>query len=233
MKIFPVVHINNPETAVEQANLAYDEGADGVYLIDHRMTSGDTKLFNVFNALAEQRGDDAYLGVNLLGLSAEKAMVRIDSAVEGRSLVRTPDGLWSDDTLSSFDPFEAYRSLKNSHVASMRFLGGVTFKYTDRFTENPDFAASDTRWLSPAVDVVTTSGKGTGSPPSVAKIAAMKLATDKPLAVASGISLENIADYEGIVDEILAASSVETESYSGVFDPVKLRALIAAAHSLS
>lgn len=36
MRVYPVVHINTPEVAVEQATLAIELGADGVYLIDHQ-----------------------------------------------------------------------------------------------------------------------------------------------------------------------------------------------------
>ena len=60
----------------------------------------------------------------------------------------------------------------------------------------------------------------------------MKHAVSRDLAVASGISIENIADYQGIVDEVLVSSSVETAPYSGVFDPFRLHAFIRAAHEL-
>jgi phosphoribosylanthranilate isomerase len=52
------------------------------------------------------------------------------------------------------------------------------------------------------------------------------------LAVASGLSIENIDDYAGLIDEVLVASSVETKPYSGVFDTAKLKQFIDKAHSL-
>lgn len=116
----------------------------------------------------------------------------------------------------------------------MRILGGVAFKYTRTFTNNPELAAQEVRTLYGATDVVTTSEEGTGTAPPVAKIQKMKIASaDKPLAVASGIKLENIGDYENIVDEVLVASSVETSPYSGIFDRDKLKAFIRKAHNLA
>ena len=78
----------------------------------------------------------------------------------------------------------------------------------------------------------TTSGSGTGIPPTVAKLRAMREAAARPIAVASGISSSNIGNYESLVDEILVASSVETAPYSGVFEMAALARTIEAAHGL-
>lgn len=52
----------------------------------------------------------------------------------------------------------------------------------------------------------------------------------QPLAIASGMAVDDIEAFQGVVDEILVASSVETGLYSGVFDKRKLHALIDSAH---
>lgn len=231
MKVYPVVHINSPEVAVEQAELAYDLGADGVFLIDHRPEETPQKTYKVFNAL--NAADPArYVGVNLLGYTAQQAADELQFALQVQELDRAPDALWNDDVLSEINPRSFLENLKQRKALSnMQYLGGIAFKYTPEYTDDPVMAAIYVKELESSVDVVTTSGAGTGSAPPVAKIAAMKEAASKPLAVASGISLENIADYKGIVDQVLVASSVETSPYSGVFDKDKLEAFIAAAHS--
>lgn len=233
MKVFPVVHINTPEVAVVQAKSALDFGADGVYLIDHN-GSADT----VFDTLEQLRSErpDSYAGVNLLGYSALGAVRKLQERMEF-GVHEVPSALWIDDIRDYRGyPAELPKQIKDSdpHLHSLRILGGVAFKYTRTFTENPDLAAQEVRMLYNATDVVTTSGSGTGTAPSVVKIQAMKIASgDKPLAVASGISLENIDKYDSIVDEVLVASSVETSPYSGVFDSKKLKAFIRKAHRLA
>lgn len=230
MKVFPVVHINEVEVAATQASLALDAGADGVYLIDHRGVSEDT-LFTTFNAL-DSRRTDSYIGINILQRGPTDAMSLIARAVQKGWLSRAPDALWSDDADEYLHTPGDAKWLKdnNKYIRTMRFLGGVAFKYTVSYTDDPLQARTEVDRLRSAVDIVTTSGKGTGHPPSVAKIRAMKDEARGPLAVASGISIENIDEYRGIVDEVLVASSVETEPYSGVFDPDKLSAFIQRAH---
>lgn len=229
MKVFPVVHINDRDIAVEQARTAIGLGADGVYLISHGGGSGE--VLDVLDRV-RHREPVAFLGVNLLGHSTESALRQIHEY--GGSTGIFANGLWSDDIMEYGDqPSRAIRyKAQHPELAQVALLGGVAFKYTPRHTEDPAAAASAARQLEPFVDVVTTSGPGTGMSPQPAKIAAMKHAIGKPLAVASGIGLDNIDDYAGTADQILVASSVETEPYSGIFDATTLAKFIAIAHDI-
>ncbi len=238
MKVFPVVHINSPEIAVQQTHVAFDHGADGVYLIGHGL-SPETVLNTYAQARAEYPTE--YIGVNLLGLNAIRAVEKT-AEFANKSGIVAPSGLWTDDARTPEGvPATRAMEIKDTHdaLARMRLLGGVAFKYRPTFTENPEQAAEEVRDLIDAVDVVTTSGAGTGTPPTFAKIAAMKAAAgSKPLAVASGISLDNMKDYVNkdgspLIDEILVASSVETAPSSGLFDQATLQAFIKQARNLS
>lgn len=234
MKVFPVVHINSPEVAHHQANLALEYGADGVYLIEH--PGGPAEI--VLEALERLKTErpDSYVGVNLLGFTALEAVQKIHTFSDEHALA-IPSGLWVDDlrNTNGVAPEAAFER-KNTlpRLRGMRLLGGVAFKYTPTFTDDPILAVNEVRVLRSATDVITTSGSATGSAPSVAKITSMKAAAGTtPLAVASGISLENIERYRECVDEVLVASSIETAPYSGTFDEAKLKAFIDKAHSLS
>lgn len=238
MEIFPVVHIGeNLNEAARQAHIAHELGAKGVYLIDHHNGSRDTRpLFQLVNAI---KTEDAsrYVGVNILGFGPEAAIRHISEEFEeGDDLQFVPDSLWNDDMRHGrLDPMQAMR-LKSfrPELADLSIHGGVAFKYTRTFTEDPETASAEVTVLKDTVDVVTTSGAGTGTPPSVEKIAAMKQAIgEQKLAVASGISLDNIHKYQGILDQILVASSVETYPGSGVFDKRELQDFIDAARELA
>ena len=62
---------------------------------------------------------------------------------------------------------------------------------------------------TPYMDVVTTSGPGTGHAAAVAKIRLMKQALgDFPLAIASGVTPENVADYLPYADCFLVATGI-------------------------
>lgn len=265
MKIYPVVHANNIEQTVEQAGLAFEAEADGVFLIDHSLNS---KLFlpKAYNAVREHHPDE-FVGLNFLQAPDALSAYAITETLRRRGIIeKRPSGLWVDDAAGrvredSADPevsddveywnelWDDHTILKDEELDRLRILkderrfswnmrriklfGGTAFKYTAHYTDDPELAAGQARQIKPFVDVVTTTGAGTGSAPDAGKIRAMKEASGrKELAIASGVSMLNIEQYRGIADSILVASSVEVVPYSGIFDETRLRSLIHIAHSL-
>ncbi len=76
------------------------------------------------------------------------------------------------------------------------------------------------------MDVVTTSGPGTGHAVHVDKIRAMKEALGQfPLAIASGITAENVQDYLPWSDCYLVATGISKSFVE--LDPILVKALIA------
>ena len=101
------------------------------------------------------------------------------------------------------------------------YFGGVAFKY-QRAVEDLERAAS---LAAKYMDVVTTSGPGTGKAATRDKIKAMKRAlADTPLAIASGVTPENVVDYLDFADPFLVATGI-SRSWSHL-DPVLVRALV-------
>lgn len=239
MEVFPVVHINNDDVhvAVREGRRALELGVDGLYLIDHFNGNVNKKpLLDAYYNL-KSISPEAYIGVNILGLGPHDAMRALARSInKSKGLILPPSGLWIDDMMEDGLDKSAAIELRDSNprLKSIRILGGVAFKYTETYTEDPIMASYWTEWLKDSVDVIVTSGEATGREPSLEKLTAMKeAAADKPLAVASGISSDNIRKYEGIVDEILVSSSIETYPSSGRFDRQKLEELIEIAHSLA
>jgi len=232
MKVFPVVHINEPSRAIEQSRLALELGADGVYLIDH--SSRIETLFDTFNGVV-QDNPKAFVGVNLLGLRPLLACQVIERSFLNGDLSRVPDSLWADNAFVENIRGETKKYKEDkAELRNMRYLGGIAFKYTPQFTDDPKLAYEEVIREKDRVDTVITSGEGTGLAPSLAKIKSMKQAVGEGglLAVASGISIHNIVSYRGLIDEVLLASSVETEPYSGVFNLDKLAAFVTKIRTL-
>jgi len=241
MKVFPVVHLGETsmDSSIYQAHIAHDLGADGIYLIDHYNASRDTgPLFDTLEGIREA-DPDRYVGLNILGLDVPSAFGRVATALTSGRLHETPNDIWVDDvrsgTTTGFNlegAFDFRKSLKE--VADVTLHGGIAFKYTATATNKTDKALKETMELQKYVDVITTSGMGTGQPPTVEKLEAMKsVAGEKPIAVASGIDLSNIEIFAETVEEVLVASSVETEPGSGVFNRKELAEFIRIAHSLA
>lgn len=216
------------EHALELSQQALEAGADGVFLIDHISPRVSDILTNAYGYVRNALGREAFIGVNYLGLSPSDAVAYIAAAQRCELIDALPDALWSDNAVRDVNVLPYKRSLG---LESVRHFGGVAFKYTDSYTDDPWKAGILAGQYASSVDVMTTSGPGTGSAADVRKVRAMKaMIGTQELALASGVSLENIEDYRPYVDSILAASSIETYSYSGEFIESKLHDLVQAAH---
>lgn len=228
VEVYPVIHIESAEQAVDQAGLVFDIGVNGVFLIDHSGLADDL-LTPVFQKV---KGEfpDKFVGVNYLEFTSFEAMSHLKEAKNRDQITSLPDGLWVDNAIADRrQTVELRRWSRN--LKKIEYLGGVAFKYTYAYTENPEFAAFQAIALSPFVDVVTTTGPGTGEPPQPNKIRAMKEAIGKkPLAIASGIDASNLVDYLGFVDKLLVSSSLETFKYSGRFVEDRVRELVDVAN---
>jgi hypothetical protein len=144
------------------------------------------------------------------------------------------NGAWLDDSWVNLEgrPQHEAEAIKKTKVESGwdgLYFGGVAFKYRGRVSTKDltGIAKEATQFM----DVVTTSGDGTGIAPDVTKISLMKEGMgDLPLAIASGITPENAYNYLEIADAFLVATSLLRKGTED-FDPVKVKALVDAVRN--
>jgi predicted TIM-barrel enzyme len=228
MKLYPVVHMRSNEHALELSEQALEAGADGVFLIDYLSPHVSDILTSAYEHVRSNLGKEAFIGVNYLGLTPHDAYSYLGALQQYDVIDTMPTALWADDATRGANIL-AHRNYHG--LEAVRFFGGVAFKYTGSFTDDPELAADVAARYHSHVDVVTTSGPGTAMAASLEKVQAMKAAIgSQELALASGVSVANIADYAPYVDIVLAASSIETKPYSGVFIDQTLRDLVQTAH---
>lgn len=225
VEVYPVVHVQDAVQGVEQSRIALEAGVDGIFLISHG-SMDDDGLTEVFLRVADAH-PGAFVGVNYLGKGAG-AFGYLAELQRAGQLPVMPAAVWADDAIDSTS-----RGWPDaSAFPTVEYFGGVAFKYTSTYTDDPEQAAAEVEARRGRVDVITTSGPGTGSPAPVAKIRAMKAAAgSQPLAVASGVDPSNLAAFRGLVDKVLVASSLETAPYSGRFVPERLAELVVIAHA--
>lgn len=210
----PVVHVVDPDQTFSEVDVVLSNGAEGFFLIAHKLPFHHlTEIFNKVRNLHPT----AWMGVNYLDL-------RADSATRMVAHMADCDGLWVD-SLGCKEPDMNPTRLSGlarylGAGGTWRFFAGTNFKYQIEETD-PDAV---TRRNSELFDVVCTSGPATGSPPEIEKILRMRRQlAGTPLAVASGISAENIEHFLDYVDCFMVASSLEIEH--GQMDPEKVRRL--------
>jgi predicted TIM-barrel enzyme len=103
------------------------------------------------------------------------------------------------------------------------YFGGVAFKYQGEVKD----VAKVAKLAIPFVDVITTSGPGTGIEADLTKIHKMKRAIgNHPLATASGTTPENVVEYMPYIDCFLVATGI-SDSHTEL-NPVKVRRLAKA-----
>jgi len=219
MKLLPVIHVTDEAQALEQALIATAAGADGIWLINHEIEAPE--LWRVFEAV-RQNDPGFWIGLNFLDLHPIEAMHRMTELV---------DGLWVDDGgIRVHGPTaqaEAVWRLKESKGWEGQLFGGVAFKGQPAVRD----AAEAAKAAVPIMDVVTTSGTSTGVAAAVDKISWMKAALgDSPLAIASGITPENVLEYVAYVDYFLVATGISRDFHH--LDPEKTAALATILHGL-
>lgn len=212
--VLPVIHVETQDQALRNVLIARDAGADGVFLINHGMP--DANLLAIHASVATVH-PDWWIGVNCLGLSPYEVFTKISPKVRG---------VWVDNAginETQQDQPEPKRVLMAQHTLApdCLYFGGVAFKY-QRHVENLESAC---QLAARFMDVVTTSGPGTGEAADVEKIQRMKAALGpQPLAIASGITPENVGGYLPFADCYLVATGI-SKSFTDL-DPDRVASLV-------
>lgn len=198
--LYPVLHFNNLENARSNIDLVLEVGCKGIFLINMGQAS-NLEFQNGIDCIVKEYFNLIKIGVNRL--SKDPASAIKENITDGISIT------WEDYTGVHSDPnicdtliiSEINQELNPNH----KFFGSVAFKYQilDNHPEQAAKLAADMGWI------VTTSGPGTGQEADINKIKKMKTAIgDDPLAIASGISPENVDMYLPYVDYYLVSTGI-------------------------
>lgn len=199
--VLPVIHVSTAEQTLRNVVIATEAGADGVFLVNHSTTH--RALMAVHQAATHDHHPMLWVGVNSLG--AHLPWVDEYPHVQG---------MWADNACIeervNAQPL-AERAYKNMRLRwDGIYFGGVAFKGQRRV--KPELYGRAASSAMPFMDVVTTSGPGTGEAADVDKIRVMKEALgDFPLAIASGITPDNVGDYLPYADCFLVATGISDD----------------------
>ncbi|WP_299652366.1 BtpA/SgcQ family protein [uncultured Tateyamaria sp.] len=223
--VTPVIHVLDAGQALRNLDTVDAAGCPGAFLINH-----DFSMEEFLPILKEVRAarPDLWLGVNFLDQPGDIAFPILGQlAGDGCQI----DAYWADDAriderVDQQDIAEDIARIRKQSGWTGVYLGGVAFKKQRSVPEEQYARAA--RLSVPYLDVVTTSGIATGHEADLSKMETFRNAIgDAPLALASGITPENAAEYCGLVNCFLVATGI---NYPGDFyniDPARLDALLA------
>jgi uncharacterized protein len=228
--LLPVIHPINADEAMRSVQVAWDAGVRGIFLIDQGMSRGE-----VLDLILDvrKRHPKLWVGLNLLGKPPAEILRLGLGACAGRL-----DGIWTDNAGIDEDAAEqpqaqAFVDARARAGWNGLYFGGVAFKYQREVpAEKLSRAASTAKAF---MDVLCTSGPGTGQAADPAKVIGLRngLGPDGALALASGVTDDNVAGFLPHVDAYLVGTGIEKDF--GVLDPGKvarLQALISGGKPL-
>ncbi|MEE3286678.1 MAG: phosphoribosyltransferase family protein [Pseudomonadota bacterium] len=204
--VLPVIHVQNRAQVSRNIELAVRCGAQGVFLINHDF---DVPAFIPLLEECRQAFPSVWMGVNFLGVTGRDAFPVLGE-MEQRGVVI--DAYWADDArieerTDDASEVEEIAAARSDSGWTGLYFGGTAFK-KQRAVDPAHYvqAASEAaRWT----DVVTTSGPATGQTADLSKIAKFRTGVaQRSLAIASGITPENVGDYAREVDAILVATGI-------------------------
>lgn len=212
-----VIHAETTEQALRNAKIAFENGADGLFLINHRIDR--KKLYSCYRVVRNQF-PDYWIGLNWLGMANEWALKEMRDSMDGLWLDNIGVNEYCSESKGLSEFAKNRRKRERELGCKIMVFGGVAFKYQKPVTD----LVRVTKLAIPYVDVITTSGEGTGIAADPKKLVLMREAAgDHPIALASGVSPENVHEYAPYIDCFIVATEIsksETE-----LDPLRVRKL--------
>ena len=226
--VFPVIHCVNPKmdfdnclkVTFRNVKMCKDEGADGVFLINHSFEP--VFLVDIYNAVIKEF-PNYWIGCKFLGVDDPLDFCTKNNIINIK-------GIWNDqgyilDQNDKLYPSWIEKAIKIAEkikTFSGLYFGGIAVK-SQREIKDYEVIANKAKYL---ISVPTTSGPGTGEAPDTIKLKKLRdgMGEKGILALASGITCENVDKFLPYVNCILVATSICKDFYN--FDLAKLRNLI-------
>ena len=227
--ILPVIHVIDHDQTASNIDILIDTGISGCFLINHDF---DVDRFLPIIRSIRTRYPDFWIGLNFLAVTGRDAFpVLATLAKQGCRI----DAYWADDARIDEREDQQIEANKIQNIRQQTgwnglYFGGTAFKKQREV--NPADYAKSAQIAGGFMDVVTTSGIATGNAAEISKITTFRSALpNKPIALASGITPENAADY-AMVDCFMVATGINiTDDFYNI-DPAKLGLLISECHKM-
>jgi len=225
----PVIHITSPERVLIQTQRAVEAGANGLWLINHGgHTTGFKYLIDTCDKVRKAH-PNLWIGLNFLDLEPLDALEYLP---EGANGLWVDNGGVAEKQNGGFNIRCAEQLWRRTqiHRPDILLFGGVAFKYRDEGSVKD--VAGIAEAALPYMDVVTTSGPGTGHAADIGKIRRMSRAIGaNNLGLASGLSADNLSGFSEHVKHLIISSSISDNS--GELDLAKMREFRLAVDTLS
>jgi hypothetical protein len=238
-KLFVVLHMIQPyiplgdnvvDHTLKQCDIAVDNGADGVCIIAGKLGITIHQL-NEAARLIKVKYPKTFVVINYL----------IDPSFSMRMLPHYVDGIWTDQGVDG----RGFQKdvIETSCVRRRMDWNGIWF--TGFFHKGGDLRQPENEKLKILTDdllelhqsvIPTTTGLGTGIPADISSIQRLYKMIDgrKKMAIASGITIENVSSYLPYIEYFFVGTGVEKKSnhntHVGFLDAHSIKQLSSIIH---
>lgn len=226
--VLPVIHVLDTPRTLRNVREVIAAGAAGCFLINH-----DFEPERFLPIIRDVRAayPSLWMGVNFLAVTGKDAFPMLGALARDGVTV---DAYWADDArIDEHGRNEEAEEIARIYDASGwrgLYFGGTCFKKQREVA--PEHYGQAARAACAFMDVVTTSGVATGHEADLGKIETFRSAIgDTALALASGITPENAANY-GDVDCFMVATGINVPGDFYTIDPQRLAALMSVTRTL-
>ena len=224
--VLPVIHVLNHEQTYNNIIIAIACGCPGVFLINHDFEK--EKLISIIKSIRVEF-PDYWIGENFIAVTGEFAFPILGKMQSEGIFV---DGYWADDACID------ERRAENDQLIAKKiniirkesgwqgiYIGGTAFKKQREV--DPSMYGYSARLATNHMDVIVTSGIATGHAVDLKKINIFRQnCGETTMAVASGISPENVNKYIKNVDLFMVATGINFNNDFYNIDPNKLNKLM-------
>lgn len=200
MYFTPVIHVKDLAQTTHNVEICVEADTYGFFLVNHRIPF--KKFLPIINQV-RKNFPYAWIGVNVLDEHPLTVIPQLP-------LIQ---GFWTDDPCliegqETQDLASVISKSIKYHLPSALYFGSVAFKYQVQ----PKDLASMTELACKYIDVITTSGDRTGDAADMKKVEIMYDFSTQPLAIASGIDINNVREYFKYIDWFLVNTHISIDS---------------------
>jgi len=214
--VLPAIHARTSKQVIENLKIVEWEWADGFFLVNNKISSPE--LLNIYRDI-QWKFDSLFHWINDLWVSPDQTF--LDTA-ECRT-----DWIWVDNpriqAVNGIDETDVIEQAKQTVNRKWLYFWWVAFKYQKAIPEKELPHAIDQAKLH--MDVLTTSGSATWNAANIDEIKKFHAhAWWFPIALASGITPDNIWSYAPYIDVSIVATWISQDFFN--LDRNKLKKLI-------
>jgi len=209
-EIIPVLHMSNKDNLNHNISIIKSLNIKKIFIINHDYQTLD-EIKEEYNYI-KSKIKNIWIGINCLTSCETKIFTELSNE---RFF---PDAVWIDNsaiqnsygTKNRDKIYESYLEYKEKGFQG-RYFGGFAFKYQKQplNLEKATIEATD------FIDIITTSGNGTGVKADIEKIKTIykNVNNKNDIAIASGITPDNIKDYIPFINYFLIATGISESFY--------------------